>query len=125
GGVEGLARGSAMPVGGARAGAALGHGFCAISPSGLVTPWPVIERRLRAAAEADFVVALYSPVSRRRRRQLIAARDILRGARPAETPVILGRNLGRSGECLRITILAELDPGDVDMLTVVLVGAST
>jgi cobalt-precorrin 5A hydrolase/precorrin-3B C17-methyltransferase len=56
---------------------------------------------------------------------LLAAREILSAARPADTPVVLGRNLGRPGESLRITTLAKLDPADVDMLTVVLIGAST
>ncbi len=123
--VLGLPGVSAMQVAAARVGAPLGHDFCAISLSDLLTPWPTIERRLRAAADGDFVVALYNPVSQRRRSQLLAARDILRAARPAETPVVLGRNLGRPGESLRITTLAELDPADVDMLTVVLIGAST
>jgi cobalt-precorrin 5A hydrolase/precorrin-3B C17-methyltransferase len=122
--ILGLPGVSAMQVAAARVGAPLGHDFCAISLSDLLTPWPVIERRLRAAADGDFVVALYNPVSQRRRSQLAAARDILRTARPAETPVVLGRNLGRSGESLRITTLAQLDPADVDMLTVVLIGAS-
>ena len=122
--ILGLPGVSAMQVAAARVGAPLGHDFCAISLSDLLTPWPVIERRLQAAADGDFVVALYNPVSQRRRSQLAAARDILRTARPAETPVVLGRNLGRSGESLRITTLAQLDPADVDMLTVVLIGAS-
>jgi len=122
--ILGLPGVSAMQVAAARVGAPLGHDFCAISLSDLLTPWPVIERRLRAAADGDFVVALYNPVSQRRRSQLTAARDILMAARPAETPVVLGRNLGRPGETLRITTLAEFNPGDVDMLTVVLIGAS-
>jgi cobalt-precorrin 5A hydrolase/precorrin-3B C17-methyltransferase len=123
--ILGLPGVSAMQVAAARVGAPLGHDFCAISLSDLLTPWATIERRLRAAADGDFVVALYNPVSQRRRSQLAAARDILRAARPAATPVVLGRNLGRPGESLRISTLAELDPADVDMLTVVLIGAST
>ena len=123
--IQGLPGVSAMQVAAARAGAPLGHDFCAISLSDLLTPWPAIERRLRAAADGDFVVALYNPVSQRRRSQLLAAREILMAARPAETPVVLGRNLGRPGESLRVTTLADLDPADVDMLTVVLIGAST
>jgi cobalt-precorrin 5A hydrolase/precorrin-3B C17-methyltransferase len=114
-----------MQAAAARAGAPLGHDFCAISLSDLLTPWPAIERRLKAAAEADFVIALYNPVSQRRRTQLAAAREILLQARPPETPVVLGRNLGRREENLRITTLAALDPETVDMLTVVLIGAST
>jgi cobalt-precorrin 5A hydrolase/precorrin-3B C17-methyltransferase len=116
---------SAMQVAAARLGAPLGHDFCAISLSDLLTPWPVIEQRLAAAAAGDFVVALYNPVSQRRRTQLIAARDILLKARAADTPVAIARNLGRDGEALRITTLAALDPAEVDMLSIVLIGCST
>jgi cobalt-precorrin 5A hydrolase/precorrin-3B C17-methyltransferase len=115
---------SALQAAAARAGAPLGHDFCAISLSDLLTPWPVIERRLRAAAEGDFVVALYNPVSQQRRRQFDVAMEILRKFRPAATPVILARNLGRDGESLRITDLARIDAGQADMLTVVLIGSS-
>jgi len=123
--IEGVAGVSAMQAAAARAGAPLGHDFCAISLSDLLTPWSAIERRLKAAAEADFVVALYNPVSLRRRHQLAAARAILLHARPPETPVVLGRNLGRVEESVKVTTLAALDPEEVDMLTVVLIGAST
>jgi len=123
--IEGVAGVSAMQAAAARAGAPLGHDFCAISLSDLLTPWAAIEGRLKAAADADFVVALYNPVSLRRRHQLAAARTILLQARPPATPVVLGRNLGRAEETIRITTLAALDPEEVDMLTVVLIGAST
>jgi cobalt-precorrin 5A hydrolase/precorrin-3B C17-methyltransferase len=115
---------SALQAAAARAGAPLGHDFCAISLSDLLTPWPVIERRLKAAAEADFVVALYNPRSERRTTQLTQARDILLAHRPATTPVVLARNLGRAEEAVRIIELAELDPAAVDMLTLVMVGSS-
>jgi cobalt-precorrin 5A hydrolase / cobalt-factor III methyltransferase / precorrin-3B C17-methyltransferase len=115
---------SALQAAAARSGAVIGYDFCAISLSDLLTPWPEIERRLRAAAEADFVVALYNPVSQRRRTQLTAARDILLAHRPENTPVVLARNLGRQGEAVRFIQLKALTPGDVDMLTVVLVGSS-
>jgi len=115
---------SALQAAAARAGAPLGHDFCAISLSDLLTPWPMIERRLRAAAEGDFVVALYNPVSRRRRDQLTAAARILGQRRPATTPVILARNLGRNGETVEVIRLDELSPARVDMLTIVLVGSS-
>lgn len=115
---------SAMFAAAARAGAPLGHDFCAISLSDLLTPWPDIERRLQAAATGDFVVALYNPVSQRRRSQLPAARDILLQQRPATTPVVLARNLGRDGETIRVITLAELDADQVDMLTLVLIGSS-
>jgi cobalt-precorrin 5A hydrolase/precorrin-3B C17-methyltransferase len=116
---------SAMQTAAARLGAPLGHDFCAISLSDLLTPWPVIEQRLRAAAAGDFVVAFYNPVSQRRRTQLASARSILLTARPPETPVAIARNLGRDGERVTITTLAALDPDEVDMLSLVLVGSST
>jgi cobalt-precorrin 5A hydrolase / precorrin-3B C17-methyltransferase len=116
---------SAMQTAAARLGAPLGHDFCAISLSDLLTPWPVIEQRLRAAAAGDFVVAFYNPVSQRRRTQLAAARQILLAARPLETPVAVARNLGRDGERVTITTLGALDPAQVDMLSLVLVGSST
>ena len=115
---------SALQAAAARIGAPLGHDFCAISLSDLLTPWPAIERRLEAAAEGDFVVALYNPVSTRRARQLARAREILLVHRPPSTPVVLARNLGRAGESVRALTLAELDPAEVDMLTLVLVGSS-
>ncbi|MEQ8814057.1 MAG: precorrin-3B C(17)-methyltransferase [Thalassobaculum sp.] len=115
---------SALQAAAARVGAPLGHDFCTVSLSDLLTPWEAIEGRLRAAAEGDFVVAFYNPVSRRRRTQLHAARAILMGHRPADTPVVLARSLGRPEETVSVTTLAELDPETVDMLTVVLVGSS-
>ena len=115
---------SALQAAAARAGAPLGHDFCAISLSDLLTPWPVIERRLGCAAEGDFVVALYNPVSSRRREALPKARDILLAHRPAQTPVIIARNLGRPGEAVRRIELAALEVDDVDMLTVLIVGSS-
>ena len=116
---------SALQAAAARVGAPLGHDFCAISLSDLLTPWPVIERRLRAAAEGDFVVALYNPVSRKRTRQIEIAKDILSGKRSPRTPVVLARNLGREGESVEVISLAELEAGRVDMLTVVLIGAGS
>ncbi len=113
---------SALQAAAARAGAPLGHDFCAISLSDLMTPWPVIEERLRAAAAADFVVALYNPASKRRRRGLARAMEILAAARPEDCPVIVARNLGREEENVRIMALGEFDPGTVDMLTLVMVG---
>ncbi|MGB0747609.1 MAG: precorrin-3B C(17)-methyltransferase [Magnetospiraceae bacterium] len=115
---------SALQAAAARAGAPLGHDFCTISLSDLLTPWPVIEQRLHGAGAADFVVAFYNPVSQRRRTQLAAARDILLQYRPKSTPVILARNLGRPGESLRFTDLATVSPEDADMLTLVMVGSS-
>ena len=116
---------SAMQAAAARAGAPLGHDFCAISLSDLLTPWETIEARIRAAAEADFVIAFYNPVSQRRRTQLTEAKRILLKHRAPDTPVVLAKNLGRDGETVSMIPLAELSVDDVDMLTLVLVGAST
>ncbi|TCD15011.1 precorrin-3B C(17)-methyltransferase [Oricola cellulosilytica] len=115
---------SALQAAAARAGAPLGHDFCTISLSDLLTPWEDIQRRVRAAGEGDFVIAFYNPVSKKRRTQLAWARDELLKHRPADAPVILATNLGREGETVRVVPLGELDVDDVDMLTVVVVGSS-
>lgn len=115
---------SALQAAAARAGAPLGHDFCAISLSDLLTPRDDIVKRLHAAAEGDFVIAFYNPVSRRRRTLLAEARDILLGHRPEDTPVLLASSLGRPEENIRYRRLADLDVDEVDMLTVVLVGSS-
>ena len=115
---------SALQAAAARVGAPLGHDFCAISLSDLLTPADVIRRRVAAAAEADFAVAFYNPVSQRRRTLLIEARDALLRHRPADTPVVLASNLGREDERVRIVPLADLDVTAVDMLTTVIVGSS-
>jgi cobalt-precorrin 5A hydrolase/precorrin-3B C17-methyltransferase len=114
---------SAFQAAAARVGAAIGHDFCAISLSDLLTPMAVIEQRLLAAARGDFVVALYNPVSQRRRTALLRAREILLAERSVDTPVVLARDLGRPGETIRTLTLAELHVDMVDMLTVVIVGA--
>ncbi len=115
---------SALQGAAARAGAPLGHDFCAISLSDLLTPRADILRRLHAAAEGDFVIAFYNPVSLRRRTLLAEARDILLRHRPGETPVMLASNLGRPEEQVRYRRLDALEVDEVDMLTVVLVGSS-
>ncbi|MEL6551068.1 MAG: precorrin-3B C(17)-methyltransferase [Pseudomonadota bacterium] len=115
---------SALQGAAARAGAPLGHDFCAISLSDLLTPREDILRRIQAAAEGDFVIAFYNPVSQRRRTLLAEARDILLAHRPPETPVMLAASLGRPEESVRYRPLAELDVDEVDMLTTVLVGSS-
>jgi cobalt-precorrin 5A hydrolase/precorrin-3B C17-methyltransferase len=116
---------SALQAAAARLGAPLGHDFCAVSLSDLLTPWSVIERRLEAAAAADFVLALYNPASQRRREGLVRARAILLRHRPAGTPVIVARNLGREDEAVWLTSLEAFEPASVDMLSLVMVGAST
>jgi cobalt-precorrin 5A hydrolase/precorrin-3B C17-methyltransferase len=115
---------SALQGAAARAGAPLGHDFCAISLSDLLTPRDDILRRLKAAAEGDFVIAFYNPVSKTRRTLLAEARDILLQHRPADTPVMLASSLGRPEEHVRYRRLDALEVDEVDMLTVVLVGSS-
>jgi cobalt-precorrin 5A hydrolase/precorrin-3B C17-methyltransferase len=115
---------SAFQLASARAGALIGHDFCAVSLSDLLTPWSVIENRLRAAAESDFVVALYNPRSQRRTTQLEKAVSILSAHRPADTPVLIASCLGRENEKVAVVSLAEFDAEKVDMMTVVLVGSS-
>jgi cobalt-precorrin 5A hydrolase/precorrin-3B C17-methyltransferase len=116
---------SALQLAAARVGAPLMHDFCTISLSDRLTPWPVIERRLQAAAAGDFVVALYNPRSRDRHWQLGRAREILLTGRSASTPVVLARQLGRSDEQVSVHRLESLPIEQVDMLTLVLVGNSS
>lgn len=116
---------SALQAAAARSGALLGHDFCTISLSDLLTPWEHIEQRIVAAAEGDFVIAFYNPVSRRRRVGLAKARDILLQHRPSDTPVVLASNLGRPEEEVHYRTLAGLLVDEVDMLTVVMIGSST
>ncbi|GAA1402957.1 precorrin-3B C(17)-methyltransferase [Catellatospora coxensis] len=106
-------------------GAPLGHDHVYLSLSDLHTPWEMIERRLEAAARADLVVCLYNPRSARRTRQLPAALAILGAHRPPDTPIGLVRDASRAGERIALTTLDTIDPAEVDMNTVVIVGAST
>lgn len=115
---------SAMQAAALRAGAPLGHDFCAISLSDLLTPRDVILRRVEAAAAGDFVISFYNPVSKRRRDLLDIARKVLLKHRPEDTPVILARNLGRAGESIIVLPLKDLQIDDVDMLTLVMIGSS-
>ena len=115
---------SALQAAAARAGAPLGHDFCAISLSDLLTPWPVIEQRLQAAAAGDFVTALYNPASGRRRQGLARALGILGQARPPATPVIIAKKLGRDGEDVNVTALRDVDQASIDMLTLLIIGSS-
>jgi cobalt-precorrin 5A hydrolase/precorrin-3B C17-methyltransferase len=114
---------SAMQAAAARAGAPLGHDFCAISLSDLLTPWETIQARLEAAAAADFVVALYNPRSARRPGRLAEAAAILLCHRSPQSPVFIGRNLGRDGEERHILALSELAGAELDMLSIVVVGS--
>jgi cobalt-precorrin 5A hydrolase/precorrin-3B C17-methyltransferase len=105
-------------------GSPLGHDFCSISLSDLLTPWEVIERRVEAAALGDFVVALYNPRSKGRDWQLGKVRETLLGHRPPDTPVGIVRDAYRPAQEVRLTTLGELRPEEVDMLTVIIVGSS-
>jgi cobalt-precorrin 5A hydrolase/precorrin-3B C17-methyltransferase len=96
-----------------------------MSLSDNLKPWPTIEHRLALAAQADLVLAFYNPISRSRPWQLGRALEIVRQHRDGNTPVVLGRDIGRPGQTLRVVTLAELTPEMVDMRTMVLVGSST
>ena len=115
---------SALQAAAARLGAPLGHDFCAISLSDLLTPWQVIEQRLKAAAAGDFVVALYNPASQKRRYQLVRAIEIMAPHRTKETPIITARHLGRPQETVFIHTFSNFDPAIIDMSTLVLIGST-
>ncbi|GGV19499.1 precorrin-2 C(20)-methyltransferase [Streptomyces spectabilis] len=108
----------------ARAGAPLGHDYATLSLSDRLKPWEVIAERLRAAASADLVLALYNPGSHSRTWQVGKARELLLEHRAPDTPVVVARDVGGSGERVRIVRLADLDPAEVDMRTILLVGSS-
>ena len=115
---------TAMQAAAARHGAPLGHDFCAISLSDNLKPWPMIERRLRAAAEGDFAIALYNPASQARPARIAQAFDLLRTVKAAATPVAFARAVGRADETLTLTTLGEADPSLADMATLVVIGSS-
>ncbi len=113
---------TALQAAASRVGAPLMHDFCAISLSDLLTPWEVIQRRLTAAAQADFVTALYNPRSKTRTEQLAMAQEIFLQYRHGNTPVALVRSAYRSDEQITLTTLEDLLTHPVDMLTTVLIG---
>jgi precorrin-3B C17-methyltransferase len=115
---------TAMQAAAARLGAPLGHDFCAISLSDNLKPWAIIEQRLKAAAEGDFVIALYNPASKARPTRIAEAFDLLRALKGAATPVAFARAVGRANEALTLTTLGEADVSLVDMATLVIVGSS-
>ena len=115
---------SALQAAAARTGAPLGHDFCAISLSDLLTPWPVIEQRLKSAADGDFVIALYNPASQKRRQGLARALAILERVRPPSTPVIIAKNLGRDGETIETVALQDVEQARIDMMSLVIIGSS-
>ncbi|SEG47490.1 precorrin-2 C20-methyltransferase / precorrin-3B C17-methyltransferase [Actinacidiphila yanglinensis] len=108
----------------ARVGAPLGHDYAALSLSDRLKPWEVIAERLRAAASADLVLALYNPGSKSRTWQVAKARELLLEHRAPDTPVVVARDVGGTAEEIRIIRLADLDPAEVDMRTLLIVGSS-
>lgn len=114
---------TAMLMVAARAGAPLGHDFCAISLSDNLKPWETVEKRLRLAAQAGFAMAFYNPVSKARPWQLDRAFDLLREELPATVPVIFGRAVGRPDERLRLLPLANARGHMADMATCILIGS--
>lgn len=114
---------TAMLAVAARAGAPLGHDFCALSLSDNLKPWELIERRLDAASDAGFVIALYNPISRARPWQLTKAFALLARHLPGETPVIFGRAIGRPDESLTIATLASAPGVAADMASLIIVGS--
>jgi len=115
---------TAMQAAAARIGAPLGHDFCAISLSANLKPWALIEKRLRAASEADFVIALYNPASKARPDRIGNAFSCLRTGKAGTTPVIFARAIGRADERITITRLDRADPALADMATLVIIGSS-
>jgi precorrin-3B C17-methyltransferase len=115
---------TAMLAAAARAGAPLGHDFCAINLSDNLKPWATIERRLRLAAEAGFAMAFYNPSSRSRPHQFGQALAILRESLPADTPAIFARSVSTPEEVIEITPLRDARPQQADMRTLVIVGSA-
>ncbi len=107
-----------------RAGAPLGHDYAVLSLSDRLKPWSVIAARLSAAAAADLVLAIYNPASRERTWQVAAMRDLLLEHRDAGTPVVIGRDVSGPGDSVRVVRLADLDPADIDMRCLLIVGSS-
>ena len=105
-------------------GAPIGHDMCIISLSDLMTPWEVIERRIKAAADGDFVTAIYNPKSHGRYWQLYRLIELFLKVRSADTPVGYVRQAGREEQEVKLTTLGAFDPEDVDMFTVILIGNS-
>jgi cobalt-precorrin 5A hydrolase/precorrin-3B C17-methyltransferase len=115
---------SAVQAAAAAIGAPIGHDFCLISLSDILKSWDIIEQRLSGAAQADFVIAIYNPISSQRKWQLNQAKEIVLKWRSPDTPVILGHKMGRKGENVRVITLGELVPELADMQTVIIIGSS-
>jgi precorrin-2 C20-methyltransferase/precorrin-3B C17-methyltransferase len=116
---------SAVQAVAARAGAPIGADFAIVSLSDRLKPWSVVEKRLRAIAEADLVLGVYNPASRSRTTQVAELQKLLLEYRSPDTVVVVGRDVGRDEESLTVTTLAELDAGTVDMKCLLIVGASS
>ena len=116
---------SAVQAVAARAGAPIGADFAVMSLSDRLKPWEVVERRLRAIADADLVLAIYNPASRSRTEQIATAHRVLLEHRKPETVVVVGRDIGRAEESLTVTTLGELNPATIDMKCLVIVGADS
>jgi precorrin-2 C20-methyltransferase/precorrin-3B C17-methyltransferase len=108
----------------ARAGAPLGGDYAVISLSDRLKPWSLVEQRLHAVGAGDLSLAIYNPASRSRREQVDRTRTLLLQYRAPETPVVVGRNVGRDGEELLVTTLADLDADSIDMACLLIVGSS-
>jgi precorrin-3B C17-methyltransferase len=115
---------TAMLAAAARLGAPLGNDFCALNLSDNLKPWALIEKRLRHAAEGDFVIALYNPASKARPRQIHDAFAVLRRCQRESAVVMFAKAIGRPDEEVIVTTLKDADPAVADMRTVVLVGSS-
>jgi precorrin-3B C17-methyltransferase len=115
---------SAMYAAAAKLGAPLGHDFCSISLSDLLTPWERIEKRIEAAAMADFVTAIYNPISKGRFWQLMRLKELFLEERSGDTPVGIARNVGREDETVKVIALKDLQADMADMFTVIIIGNS-
>jgi precorrin-2 C20-methyltransferase/precorrin-3B C17-methyltransferase len=107
-----------------RVGAPLGHDYCVLSLSDRLKPWDVIAARLTAAAAADLAIAIYNPASKSRTWQVGATKDLLLEHRAPTTPVVIGRDVGGPSESITVTTLADLEPEQVDMRCLLLIGSS-
>jgi precorrin-3B C17-methyltransferase len=116
---------SAMQAVAARAGAPLGNDFCAMSLSDNLKPWDLVCQRIRLATQADLALAFYNPISKARPWQLGEALEVVAEQRGPATPVVLGAAVGRADERITLTTLADVDPDQADMRTLVIVGAAT
>lgn len=115
---------SAMFAAAARIGAPLGHDFCAVNLSDNLKPWDTVERRLRAAAKADFVIALYNPISKARQWQLDRAFELLRSIHPASVPVVFATAVSDPREQIDVVPLGDAVASRADMRTLVMIGSS-